>query len=239
MNGMINIKVLASSSKGNCYRVSDGVTPILLDAGLPIKKIKEGLKFKLHEIEACLITHSHGDHSKAVEDIMDVGIDCYMAKETAEALDMERYELNIFPDLLDGINIGSWRVKWFDVHHDVPAVGFLLKSYKTKEKLLYLTDTYYTNYVFPGLNYILVECNHSYKILDENVAAGRLHPAQKKRLIQSHMALENVKDMLKANDLSKVKEIYLIHLSDGNSNAEKFKREIQSLTGKPTYIAEE
>ena len=236
---MINIKVLASSSKGNCYMIDDSKTKILIEAGIPIKKIKEGLKFKLYEIEACLITHCHGDHSKAVEDIMDVGIDCYMAKETAEALDMERYELNIFPDLLDDINIGSWRVKWFDVHHDVPTVGFLLKSYKTKEKLLYLTDTYYTNYVFPGLNYILVECNHSYKILDQNVAAGRLHPAQKKRLIQSHMALENVKDMLKANDLSKVKEIYLIHLSDGNSSAKEFKREIQEISGKPTYIAGE
>ena len=53
------------------------------------------------------------------------------------------------------------------------------------------------------------------------------------------MALENVKDILKANDLSKVNEIYLIHLSDGNSNAEQFKREIQELTGKPVYIAGE
>ena len=34
-------------------------------------------------------------------------------------------------------------------------------------------------------------------------------------------------------------EIWLLHLSDGNSDAERFKREIMELTGKkePVYIA--
>lgn len=44
-------------------------------------------------------------------------------------------------------------------------------------------------------------------------------------------------DELKANDLSKVREIWLLHLSDGNSDAERFKREVMELTGKPVYIA--
>lgn len=30
----------------------------------------------------------------------------------------------------------------------------------------------------------------------------------------------------------------LIHLSDGNSNATQFHKEIERLTGKPTYIAD-
>ena len=236
---MIDIKVLASSSKGNCYRVSDGVTPILLEAGLPIKKIKEGLNFKLHEIEGCLITHCHGDHIKSAVDVARAGIPCYMSKGT---FDNYKYGSGIFKmyliDSKELFTIGSWIIQAFDVQHDVAEpLGFLLFSKHTKEKLLYLTDTFYTKYTYPKMNYILIECNHSYKILDENVATGRLHPAQKKRLIQSHMALENVKDMLKANDLSKVKEIHLIHLSSGNSNAEQFKREIQELTGKPTFIA--
>lgn len=239
---MIDIQVLGSSSKGNCYRVTDGVTPVLLEAGLPIRRIKEGLNFKLSEIEACLISHEHGDHCKAAEDIINMGIPCYMSKGAcinSNIVDYLKYAVHIISSRC-GFTIGTWVIKPFDVQHDVTEpLGFLLFSKHTKEKLLYLTDTYYTKYTFPELNYIMVECNHSYKILDENVAAGRLHPAQKKRLIQSHMALENAKDMLKANDLSKTKEIYLIHLSDGNSNAEQFKREIQELTGKPTYIAGE
>lgn len=46
-----------------------------------------------------------------------------------------------------------------------------------------------------------------------------------------------MKDFLKANDLRHVQEIWLLHLSDGNSDADRFKREIQELTGKPVYIA--
>ena len=237
---MINIKVLASSSKGNCYRVSDGVTPILLEAGIPIKKIKQGLNFKLHEIEGCLISHSHSDHSKEFFKLIKYGIDTYMSQGTKKALANPKvHNLNVISSQED-FEIGTWIIKPFDVEHDVAEpLGFLLFSKHTKDKLLYLTDTFYTKYTYPKMNYIMIECNHSYKILDENVAAGRLHPAQKKRLIQSHMALENVKDMLKANDLSKVKEIYLIHLSDENSSVKEFKKEIQSLTGKPVYVAQE
>lgn len=55
-------------------------------------------------------------------------------------------------------------------------------------------------------------------------------------LLKSHFSLENIKKFLLANGLSRVQEIWLLHLSDGNSDAERFKREIQSLTGKPTYI---
>jgi phosphoribosyl 1,2-cyclic phosphodiesterase len=49
--------------------------------------------------------------------------------------------------------------------------------------------------------------------------------------------LEQVKEFLKANDLSKVQQIVLIHLSDGNSDEALFKTEIQKLTGKPVYVA--
>jgi len=66
--------------------------------------------------------------------------------------------------------------------------------------------------------------------------AGLVPPALKKRILKSHFSLENVKEFLKANDLSRVQEIWLLHLSDGNSDAERFKREIQELTGKMVFI---
>jgi phosphoribosyl 1,2-cyclic phosphodiesterase len=61
----------------------------------------------------------------------------------------------------------------------------------------------------------------------------------KNRIIRSHMSLETLKDMLRANDLSKVEAIYLLHLSDGNSDAVRFKREVQELTGKMVFISDE
>ena len=66
---------------------------------------------------------------------------------------------------------------------------------------------------------------------------GSVPVALKNRLLTSHFSLENVKEFLKANDLSRVQEIHLLHLSDGNSDAERFKREIMAVCGKPVYIA--
>ena len=83
----------------------------------------------------------------------------------------------------------------------------------------------------------MVECNYALDILQKNVTAGLVPTALKDRVLRSHFSLENVKEFLKANDLSKVQEIWLLHLSDGNSDAGRFKREIQELTGKEVYIA--
>ncbi|MDT3426106.1 phosphoribosyl 1,2-cyclic phosphodiesterase [Paenibacillus forsythiae] len=84
----------------------------------------------------------------------------------------------------------------------------------------------------------MIECNYSQEIVNRRVLAGELHPAQKKRLLRSHFSLEHVKDFLKANDTRGVEEIWLLHLSDGNSDAALFKREIQELTGAVVRVAE-
>jgi phosphoribosyl 1,2-cyclic phosphodiesterase len=59
----------------------------------------------------------------------------------------------------------------------------------------------------------------------------------RRRLLRSHFSLENVLDFLKANDMSKVQEIHLLHLSDNNSDEVLFRRRVQEATGKPVYIA--
>jgi len=84
----------------------------------------------------------------------------------------------------------------------------------------------------------MVECNFATDILKENVANGIVTVSLKDRIISSHFSLENVKDFLRANDLSKVEEIWLLHLSNDNSDEERFKEEIQKLTGKLVFIAD-
>jgi len=41
--------------------------------------------------------------------------------------------------------------------------------------------------------------------------------------------------MLKANDLSKCREIHLLHLSDGNSDEQLMRQKVEAATGIPTY----
>lgn len=235
---MIEIKVLASSSRGNCYYATDGVTPLLLECGISWKAIQQGLDFQTAELQGCLITHEHKDHCKALADVMKAGIDCYMSAGTVKALGIDGHRIKTIKTQ-EQFDIGSWTILPFETQHDgEEPIGFLLAN-KEGDKLLFATDTYYIKYRFQGLTHIMLECNHSYDILDKNVESGALPLAMKNRLIQSHFSLENVKEFFKANDLSKVKEIYLLHLSDGNSDADRFKREIQQLTGKVVYVAGE
>jgi len=166
---------------------------------------------------------------------MRAGIDCYMSQGTAEALGLSGHRLHIIK-AKQQFRIGTWTILPFETQHDATEpLGFLLAN-RDGDKMLYATDTYYIRYRFQGLTHIAVECNYSLDILRANVEAGMVEPALKNRILKSHFSLENVKKFLLANDLSKVQEIWLLHLSDGNSDAERFKREVRAISGKPVYI---
>jgi phosphoribosyl 1,2-cyclic phosphodiesterase len=232
---MIEVTALASSSKGNCYRVTDGKTPLLLEAGIRYRDIQKGFNFRMSEVAGCLITHEHGDHAKSLKEVMKAGINVYASQGTFDSLKLTSHRLKPVK-AKEQFQLGTWTILPFDVQHDVSEpLGFMLAN-QVGEKLLFATDTYYIKYRFQGLTHIMVECNYSEDILDDNILNGRVPQVMKKRLIKSHFSLANVKDFLKANDLSKVREIWLLHLSDSNSNAKRFKREIMELTGKIVHV---
>jgi phosphoribosyl 1,2-cyclic phosphodiesterase len=232
----MDIKILASSSSGNCYRISDGHTALLLECGISIQRIKEGLEFKLSDISGCLISHEHKDHCKAAGDVLKAGVTVYMSNGTKEALGAVGHRVKVV-EALKQFKIGTFMVLPFDTRHDAQEpLGYLIYSKETDEKLLFATDTYYVKYKFIGLNIIMVEANYVYDILHDNIVKGLVPEALKNRLLTSHFSLDNVKKFLLANDLSKVQEIYLMHLSSGNSDAKRFKREIQEITGRQVII---
>jgi phosphoribosyl 1,2-cyclic phosphodiesterase len=74
-------------------------------------------------------------------------------------------------------------------------------------------------------------------ILEENTQNGRVSATQRNRTLQSHMSYETCLETLSANDLSKVNNIVLIHLSNDNSNENDFCAGIQKATGKTTIAA--
>ena len=230
---MLDIAVYASGSSGNCYTVSDGETVVMLDCGLPFRRIERLTGFLLPT--AVFVTHEHKDHSKAAQDFMRRGVDAYMTAGTAAALGIEaQHRLHIL-NPMEQTTAGRITVSAFPTQHDArEPCGFLLDD--GDDRVLYATDTYYIKYQFPGVTKMLIEANHSYKILEENVGAHILNKSLAERLIKSHFSIENVLAFLRANDLSKVKEIWLIHLSDGNADAGKFERMVEAATGKPVYI---
>jgi len=232
---MAEIKCLASGSSGNCYTVDDGSSRLMLDCGISWKQVQRMLDFKTHEIGAALLSHSHGDHAAYVKDAIKAGITVYTSPETIDAIGIASHRIKPVR-ALEQFKVGGWTVLPFDTVHDVPgSLGFLLVS--KGEKVLYLTDTAYCRYRFDGLTHIMCECNYSLDILRENVEAGIVPAELKNRLLKTHMSLETAKGLLNANDLRRVREIHLLHLSNDNSHAERFKREVQQLTGKMVFIA--
>lgn len=232
----MEINVMASGSTGNAYRVSDGTTSLLLDAGIPIKRIQAGLQYRVTSLQGCLVTHCHLDHSKAAKDLARLGVDVYTSEGTIDAMGLEGHRFKTVKSLQE-VTIGSFKVLPFDVQHDAPEpLGFLLSSTKTGEKLLYFTDTYYLKYKFCGLTHIMAECNYDMESMRRSVEAGYIPPELAPRIIKSHMSLEHLMDMLRANDLSKVRQIYLLHLSDNNSNEARYCEAIQKLTGAEVYV---
>ena len=232
----MKIDVLASSSEGNAYLVSDGTTHLLIECGIPINKLKLKTNFFIPRPDACLVSHAHKDHLNCPVELMRLGIPLYMSKETGGDISPP-YGIN-FIKHRERFTVGSFVIQPLEMRHDVYCLGFYIYSRVTKEQLFFATDTCYIPYVLPSVEYIMVEANYDLNILNERIMNGNIDPAMKNRLALSHMEIGNTIKWLEKQDLSRTKRIYLLHLSYGSSNAEEFKRRVMEATGVPVTIAE-
>ena len=235
----MKIEVLGTGSSGNCYKVEIGTATLLLECGLPYKVIQRKLNFKVSQIDACLVTHEHMDHAKAVKDLMKAGIDCYMTRGTAEALGVSGHRLKTFRPF-EKAHYYSEELKDliilpFEAIHDVKEpVSYYIRTFRKTEKtesLVFVTDSAYLKYKIPDCDRLMIECNYVKSVLDKQVEDGKLNINLRNRIVKNHLSLETLVEALKVADLSRCKQIYLMHLSDGNSDEELIKRTIQETTG--------
>jgi len=228
----MKLTIVGSGSKGNAYIVHNEHEALLIEAGCSFEKVKKALEFNVGKVSGCLITHEHLDHSKYANAVLMAGIDVYCLKETAEARGLKGHRVQY---LSEGIThyVGNFKVVAMSVRHDVPCVCFFIEHPETG-RFCFLTDTIYCEYRFPGLNNMIVEANYGEDIIDSRNDPRFLRD----RIVQSHMSIETCEEFLKSNDLSKVNNIVLIHLSDRNSNAVAFKNKIKSQTGCSVHIAD-
>jgi len=240
----MEIKILATGSSGNCYIIEDRKNKMMIECGVPVRKIKKRCGYKLNEVSGCLISHAHLDHCRAVVEVANCGIPVYMLQSAKESLAVDHYNINTFGtgELLfkpEQFKIGCFNILAFPLLHknadgsDCQNAGFLIQS--GDEKLVYITDTPYSNYNIPGLTHIMIEANYSIEILDENIRKGVIPYAMWQRLLYSHMEIGSTKEFLLSNDLSKCQAIYLIHMSDNNADPCLFQRDVQEITGVPVF----
>lgn len=213
----MRFQALASSSAGNAYAVSDNDTRILLECGVSLKQLQKLSGFALSEFQACLVSHEHKDHAKAVADLIGRGMPVYMSQGTAEALETDGVELI---EDKEQFNIGSLDIVPFATFHDArEPLGFLIKSRVDGDVLAFATDTVNLRYKFPGLNILAIEANYDKNILDR---CEKMPEKVRYRISNSHMEIDTLCDYLRSLDLSQCREIHLLHLSDATSHEGHF-----------------
>lgn len=177
------------------------------------------------------------DHSKAVKDLMKAGVDCYMSEGTIDALYTGSYHRAHRIKAGELAEIGPWRILPFDLVHDAPEpLGFFIAH--GEDRLLFIPDTAYSVDRFEGVTIAAIECNFVGDILSNNILKGALPAVVGHRVRRNHMSLETLIEMLRANDLSRCRKIWLLHLSDGNSHEARMIKEVQAATGIPCFAAQ-
>jgi len=234
----MRLHILGSNSSGNSYILQGKTASLIIECGLSLSKVKEALDFDLSSINGALVSHCHGDHAKFAPEYLKAGIDVCSSLGTLNTFKSDSTHHMRVMSKNKKYNIGEFIVMPFDITHDAPEpFGFLIKHDECG-LVLFVTDTMYLKYKFPGLNNIIIECNYCQDILDSRLQDGDTIDMVRNRVISSHMSFETCKDVLRANDLTAVNNIVLIHLSDSHSNSALFKNEVESLTGKNVHIGE-
>jgi len=239
----MKIQPIASGSKGNAYLVEAGSFRFLLEAGVPLDKIKRAVDYKLSDIDLCFVSHEHGDHALCAAKLAAAGVEVVLSQGTADALGLSGHHVRIIEALqlhykykpvalCDGtLLFGGFHIK----HDAAEPLGFFIVDNTPghlSERLLYICDAAEPKFTdgqwsVTASDYLLLECNHSKEIIDRRVLAGELDPIMAKRVVNNHISLESVLELLQRTNFHNLKEIWLLHLSDDNSDAELFKSAVE------------
>ncbi len=230
-----------TSSQGNCTIIKSGEGEMIaIDAGIDYKKVDKEIEYSLYNCHSLILTHRHADHCIKSKDFVRHGVSLYCPLEVVSTGSVKQgYNIHIVRDRqqfeVDGFKIvpfsliheDGFKIVPFSLIHEggtgIPCecYGYLIQDVSTGEKMLHCTDTQCIPYSFPPMEYYNLEANYweqddFYDCLDV------IEKSVEMRRMRSHMSVETAADFLKKQDLSKCKEIHLLHLS---SSITKEKRE--------------
>lgn len=223
-----------SGSKGNLYCVTaNNGKRLLIDPGVTWSKIQSALNYKLEGIEGCFCSHAHKDHSKGLRAVRNAGINIYASKET---VGMTGRRINVVEHQTQ-VKLESFGVLCFDTIHDCEgSLGFVVREKATGEILLFATDTRVIKQRFPfKFSIIAIEVSYNGPYLAKRVEEKTIDESLAKRLLTSHqeesealryLTGKNTKGQ-KICDLSKCRQIHLLHMSTDNINKKRVVAEFE------------
>ena len=206
----MKFNIVASGSKGNATIVSHHKTNILIDMGISLTRLNEGLKefnLTLKDINAAIFTHDHADHIcnlKSLSPKIMYGLKGTLPSSLSNVIE------NFVP-----FTIGEITITPFPTSHDATnPCGFILEA--DGEKLTYVTDTGVfleeSKDIASNPDYLIIESNHDIKML---LLTNRPYEL-KNRIMSEYGHLCNEDSAITALELigDKTKQIILAHLSE-------------------------
>jgi hypothetical protein len=121
--------------------------------------------------------------------------------------------------------------------HDTSEPLNYIIDFSENERLCYSIDTRTILQKLDGITHFLTECNYSHDCLEKAIENGVTSVFNAERIRKYHKSLESLLQELSRMDLQKLQEIWLLHISDRNSDEKLFKETIQKQTGCIVFVA--
>ena len=205
----MKFNVIASGSKGNATLVSYKDTLILIDMGVSLSCLTEGLTAmnkKMEDIDISIFTHDHSDHIKGVQYLKNATLAALQGTLSCPCMNLEIGKTIKVKD----IDITPVRTS----HDATNPCGFILTN--DHEKLVYITDTGFipdeTIEAIQNPTYMILESNHDIKMLMKSKRTMQL----KLRILSDVGHLCNEDAAIYACNVigNNTKSIILAHLSE-------------------------
>ena len=176
-------------------------------------------------------TVSHSDHANkdTIRKVVQYGIPIYSNEETRvvdkRIISMKKGRKT---------SIGGFKIQPILLFHNCMNFGYVVE-HEEIGKLVFCTDTCRIPYRFKNVNHFMVEANYSYDLLIDHMCDN----VYSQSASENHMEINDTIEMLKENYSSSLQNVVLIHLSNGNSDANEFvKKTKEELGFNNIFVAE-
>lgn len=228
---MAEFRCIASGSQGNSYIIKCEKETLVIELGVSWSNIIKALDYDVRNVVAAIVSHGHSDHAKrdTVNNMLGYGIPIYSCVEVAMTYKgvhtLKKNQKTL---------IGGFKIQPIPLQHSVECFGFIVE-HEEFGKLVFATDCSEFCYRIKNVNHWFIECNWSEDILVDNLCDN----SEMRSRHEHHLELNDTILALKENFSPLLNTIVLLHLSNGNSNSEMFKKRVSEELGFfNIYIAE-
>jgi phosphoribosyl 1,2-cyclic phosphodiesterase len=223
---MIKIRLLGSGSGGNCTLISSGDCHILIDCGLPARRIRHGLQeagIRPDRLSGILVSHEHNDHVSGLPVFLKAApVPLFMSPGTAANVTINGTEApQEHFQVGQPFGIGPMEVLPFAVSHDaVDPSGFVIRCRGVQ--LAHVTDlgcvTELVRQRVRQSHCLVIESNHD----EDMVKIGPYPWALKQRVLSrvGHLSNRDLARFLAQDFDGLARTVVLAHISRKNNHPE-------------------